>query len=230
MMSEKTRKILHKHHRDGERFAQMMIDGFSNRFGDEFWQLWQQWMEPVQGSKPVLLDLGSGPGMFLNAIKAQYPNICAYGIEVAEYMLDATVPLSEGCKIIEADLHDPHLPFADNSVDVVFASVVIHEMEQPVKALQEIFRCLKPGGRFFIIDWVRAPLETYLHAQTDPVSVFDGSMDQEALSDLFVHFIEHNRFSCDDLIYLLKQCHYQVIYSDVMREGRMAHVIAEKAE
>jgi ubiquinone/menaquinone biosynthesis C-methylase UbiE len=229
-MSEKTREILHKHHRDGEHFAQIMIEGFSNRFGEDFWSFWQQWMEPVQGNKPVLLDLGCGPGMFLNAIKAQYPTIRAYGIEVAEYMLDAMVSLSDGCEIIEADLHDPHLPFADASVDVVFASVVIHEMEQPVKALQEIYRCLKPGGRFFIIDWVRAPLETYLNAQTDPVTVFDGSMDNAALSDLFVHFIEHNRFSCDDLIYLLKQCHYKVIFSEVMREGRMAHLIAEKAE
>ncbi len=227
-MKDKTREILNKHHRDGKHFAQIMIGGFSNRFGDDFWQLWKQWMEPAQGERPIMVDLGCGPGMFLNAITTEYPNAKAIGIEVAEYMLEASVPLNDGCKIIEADLHDPHLPFDDSSVDIAFASVVIHEMEQPVKALQEIYRCLKPGGRFFIIDWVRAPLETYLHAQTDPATVFDGSMDSEALSDLFVHFIEHNRFSCDDLIYLLNQCHFDVIYSDVMREGRMAHLIVEK--
>lgn len=228
-MTDKTREMLNKHHRDGEAFAQMMIDGFSRRFGEEFWSLWKEWLEPVQSNTPTIVDLGTGPGMFLNAVKEQYPAAEAVGVEIAEYMLDAAVSLNDGCRIIEADLHDPHLPFVEGSVDVVFASVVIHEMDQPVKALQEVFRILKPGGRLFIIDWVRAPLETYLAAQLDdPTTVFNGEKDSEALSDLFVHFIEHNRFSCDDLNYLLNQCQYQVIYSDVMKEGRMAHLIAEK--
>ena len=227
-MSDKTREMLNRHHRDGARFAQMMIDGFANRFGDAFWELWQEWMEPVQSDSPMIVDLGTGPGMFLNAIKQLYPQARATGIEIAEYMLDASVELSEGCEIIEADLHNPHLPFADGSVDAVFASVVIHEMDQPVKALQEVHRILKPGGRLFIIDWVRAPLETYLHAQTDPTTVFNGEKDSEALADLFVHFIEHNRFSREDLIYLTQQCGYSLLYSNLMREGRMAHLIVEK--
>lgn len=54
-----------------------------------------------------------------------------------------------------ADLHAPHidikadicnLPFADNSFDVVFCNHVLEHITDDKKAMQELFRVLKPGG------------------------------------------------------------------------------------
>jgi hypothetical protein len=50
----------------------------------------------------------------------------------------------------------------------------------------------------------------------------------EELDDLFTHFIEHNRFSREDLIYMLNMCGFSVLHSRIMREGRYAHIVAEK--
>jgi SAM-dependent methyltransferase len=45
-----------------------------------------------------------------------------------------------------------HLPFDDNSFDAVFTNGSLHEWAEPQAALDEIWRVLKPGGRYFISD------------------------------------------------------------------------------
>jgi len=231
IMSERlqqTQAILARHHRDGERFAEMMKRSFAERFNDDFWAEWARWIVPVYSAQPVVLDLGAGPGMFVGALAERSPGIRAIGIECAPYMLEAAIDLPPGCEILTEDLHDPQLPLQDNSVDAAMASVVLHEMSQPLRTLQEMQRCLKPGGRLYILDWVRAPLETYIRAQTEEARVFDRSTPLAELEDLFIHFIEHNRFSREDLIYMLNMCGFAVLHSRIMKEGRFAHIVAEK--
>jgi len=226
----KTQAMLARHHRDGERFAEMMKQGFANRFNEEFWAEWDHWIAPVYSEQPVVLDLGAGPGMFVKAVAEHTPGLRAIGVECAPYMLEAAVELPAGAEIITEDLHDPHLPLENDSVDAVMASVVLHEMSQPLRTLQEVQRCLKSGGRLYILDWVRAPLETYIHAQTEEARVFDRETPVEELEDLFTHFIEHNRFCRDDLIYMLNMCGFAVIHSRIMKEGRYAQIVAEKRD
>jgi len=225
---QQTQAMLAKHHRDGERFAEMMKQGFAERFNDDFWAEWAKWIEPVYSAEPLVLDLGAGPGMFVKALAGRTPGLRAVGVECAPYMLAAQEPLPEGSEIIAEDLHDPHLPLADGSVDAAMASVVLHEMSQPLRTLQEMQRCLKPGGRLYILDWVRAPLEVYIRAQTDEARVFGRDTPVDELDDLFTHFIEHNRFSREDLIYMLNMSGFAVLHSRIMREGRYAHIVAEK--
>lgn len=224
-----TRQMLAKHHRDGEAFAELMKETYTNRFNDEFWEMWAEKIEPALPENPTVLDLGTGPGLFLKSLVERYPNGRAIGVECAEYMINAAKGLPENAEILMSDLHDPHLPLDDNSVDAVVASVVIHEMNQPVRALQEVFRCLKPGGRFYILDWVRTPLTQYLEAETEVETVFDQNTSVDTIDDLFVHFIEHNRFTADDLEYLLKQTGYTIFEKTLLKDGRHARLIAGKA-
>jgi len=221
-----TQDMLAKHHRDGAAFAQMMKDTFDGRFNEDFWAMWEQNIEPALSDVPVVLDLGTGPGLLLKAVVERYPQARAIGVECADYMLDAADDLPEGCEIIAADLHDPHLPLEDGSVDAAVASVVLHEMHQPVRALQEVARCLKPGGRLYVLDWVRAPLAQYL--EDTELDVFAADTPVEALEDLFIHFIEHNRFSADDLVFLLENTGFRVLETAALKDGRQARIIAEK--
>jgi len=48
------------------------------------------------------------------------------------------------------------LPFADASFDAVVETLVFCSIPDPQRALAEIARVLKPGGRFYSIDHVRA--------------------------------------------------------------------------
>ena len=222
----RTQQMLAKHHRDGEAFARLMIETFDSRFNDEFWSLWKEKLAPALADGGAVVDLGTGPGMFLRALLQHHPDIQAYGVECAPYMLDAVDKLPHNAHIITADLHDPHLPLEDCSVDVAVASVVLHEMHQPVKTLKEIQRSLKPGGLFYILDWVRAPLEVYL--QNNELDVFASETSAEQLEDLFVHFIEHNRFSREDLEFMLQRCGFAFNESTSLLSGRQARILARK--
>jgi len=224
---QQTKDMLAKHHKDGEAFVQLMKDTYAGRFNDDFWALWDSRIAPMFGESPVVLDLGTGPGTFLRDVVARHPNARAVGVECAEYMLQAANNgLPKGCEIIAADLHDPHLPLDDNSVDAVVASVVLHEMHQPVRTLQEMQRCLKPGGIFYVMDWVRAPLQQYL--ADSELAVFDRQTPVDELEDLFIHFIEHNRFSIDDLKFMLENTGFNVLEKTPLRNGQMARLLAEK--
>lgn len=56
------------------------------------------------------------------------------------------------------------MPFADNDFDLVHTSVALHEMEseQLRKILKEVYRVLKPGGVFTLVDF---------HNPTNPLFV-----------------------------------------------------------
>jgi len=228
-MSEKikqTQSMLAKHHGNGKEFAQLMEESYAGRFNEQFWQRWEKDIYPSLPEAPVVVDLGTGPATFIKHLVSKYPAIKAYGVECAPYMLEAVGELPQNAKVIEADLQDPHLPFDDDSVDAAIASVVVHEMHQPVRMFREIFRILKPAARFYIYDWVRVPLQNYLQfMDRDP---FDKTMPLEALEDLFVHFIEHNRFSLDDLVFMLKNTGFNIINSALQNDGQHAWLLVEK--
>jgi ubiquinone/menaquinone biosynthesis C-methylase UbiE len=69
------------------------------------------------------------------------------------------------------------LPFADNKFDAVFTNGSLHEWENPVKAFNEIWRVLKPGGRYFISD-LRRDISFFMLAMlwlgTKPASMRSG--------------------------------------------------------
>jgi len=222
-----TQEMLAKHHRHGSQFAELMKSNYSNRFNQEFWTLWDNKISPNFSDSPLVLDLGTGPGSFLVELGQRYPKVRSIGIECADYMLQAMEKLPDGSEIITADLHDPALSIKDNSVDAVVASAVIHEMIQPIKTFNEMFRCLKPGGLFYILDWVRVPLQQYLEEDGED-NIFGADTDSDKLQDLFQHFIEHNRFTSDDLFYMLQQVGFDIKFSESLHNGRQVRILVCK--
>ena len=51
--------------------------------------------------------------------------------------------------------HAEELPFADHSFDMVIAAFVFCTVADPVRALCEVHRVLKPGGQFKLLEHVR---------------------------------------------------------------------------
>lgn len=60
---------------------------------------------------------------------------------------------------IVGDIHK--MPFADNSLDAVICMAVLEHVENPIQAVSEIHRVLKPGGYCFIY----VPFLFYYHAE-----------------------------------------------------------------
>lgn len=62
--------------------------------------------------------------------------------------------LKKQCQFIERDLNQLPLPFADASLDAVYHIQAFSYSKDLQKLLSDIYRTLKPGGRFACLDWM----------------------------------------------------------------------------
>ncbi len=91
-----------------------------------------------------LLDIGSAYGTFLKTASAQY--YCV-GLEISRYAA-STAWEKYLAKTILGNIEQS--PFLSDQFDAVTMWDVIEHLRQPVRALQEVHRLLKPGGYCFI--------------------------------------------------------------------------------
>lgn len=121
-----------------------------------------------QGKGEKVLDIGCGDGAFLK--RAAQIGWEAWGVEP-----DAKAAASlSGFKVLQGSL--PNIPLPDASFDYITLSHVIEHLHDPVAALKEIHRLLKPGGqvwiatpnieslahRLFSTNWIAIQLPTHL--------------------------------------------------------------------
>jgi SAM-dependent methyltransferase len=92
-----------------------------------------------------LLDLGCGSGAFLDTMKQLGWE--THGVEVSPKA--AQVAVSKGHQVV-VGLADEPLGYADDSFDLVYMSHTLEHTFSPTKALANIRRVLKPGGRLVL--------------------------------------------------------------------------------
>ena len=115
----------------------------------------------------AILDIGCGAGVdTLIAALMVGPSGSVRGIDLVPEMLDRA---KENARLVGAEnvtfteASGEELPFPDHSFDVVISNGVFNLVIDKVKALNEVYRVLKPGGRFMLADQVLAgelPKET----------------------------------------------------------------------
>lgn len=96
-----------------------------------------------------VLDLGCGAGFYAAELLDRGAEVV--GVEgSAELVAHAKERVGERA---ELRLHDLELPLdfaADASFDLVLSALVIHHLRDRAALLAEVFRVLKPGGRFLV--------------------------------------------------------------------------------
>ena len=56
-----------------------------------------------------------------------------------------------------------NLPFPDNSFDSIYCAFVWRNINEPKKGMDEVYRVLRPGGKFILLDMTR-PKNKFLKA------------------------------------------------------------------
>ncbi len=104
------------------------------------------------GTGDRLIDIGCGTGVLLEQVLARWPSVRAAGTDLSGQMLAiAQRRLGDRIPLVRSDVD--YLPFATHSFDVAVSSSSLHYWPDPRRALAEIARVLRPGGRLVLTDW-----------------------------------------------------------------------------
>jgi len=136
------------------------------KFGLEFYSLAAKSAGVKEGDK--VLDAGCGTGTLALMLKKQVGNNgLVAGIDVSSGMLkQAKIKSDKENLLIDFRVASiEKIPFSDNFFDLVTSTWVVHQLSLPLKkkGLKEIFRVLRPGGHFLLVD---------LHRITNPWRAF----------------------------------------------------------
>jgi ubiquinone/menaquinone biosynthesis C-methylase UbiE len=101
----------------------------------------------------TILEIGFGNGKFFDKLFSKANNLKITGLDFSETMFKEAQQnnqsgIADGKLKLQLGSSD-NLPFADNSFDKVFCINVVYFWDEPQKHLQEVYRVLKPGGKFY---------------------------------------------------------------------------------
>ena len=127
--------------------------------------LWQNQTPPV-GAK--VIELGCGPGFYSRRLAGRFPQIVVTGVDRSENQVRAARQRAAAHQVGNCAFDRVNamaLPSAEASFDNLIASRILTVLPDHDRAVAEMFRVLKPGGRCFIAEprhafWASIPLTT----------------------------------------------------------------------
>jgi ubiquinone/menaquinone biosynthesis C-methylase UbiE len=93
-------------------------------------------------------DLGCGSGVFSSALHDR--GYECVGLDLSSKLLELACLKYPHTEFVEGDVEA--LPFASASLDGVLLSGLVHHLPDPACCAGEVFRVLRPGGRFVAFD------------------------------------------------------------------------------
>lgn len=115
---------------------------------------WQAIRQYLAGYSGAALDIGAGRGIASYSLALEGFSVTALEPDTSDLVgAGAIHSLADEAKLAINVVQEfsERLPFSDASFDVVFARAVLHHTSNLEQACQEIFRVLKPGGRFIAV-------------------------------------------------------------------------------
>ncbi|WP_408895213.1 class I SAM-dependent methyltransferase [Paenibacillus taichungensis] len=135
------------------------LDKEINRLGAQVELFWEQELKHYieYGLKDGMnvVELGSGPGFVTGKLLDYFPKLHVTALEIDSILVDyANNYLSNkhhsNYTVIEGSILETRLP--DNTFDFAITRLVLEHLSDPIGAIKETLRILKPGGRAIFID------------------------------------------------------------------------------
>lgn len=96
-----------------------------------------------------LLDVGCGSGVTVGHLRDRH-GCRARGVDISARLIAEGRERDPALQLMQAPAEA--LPMADETLDGIFCECVLSLLEEPVRALREFHRALRPGGRLVLSD------------------------------------------------------------------------------
>src|SRR5882762_8115613 len=122
---------------EGERLAELATSGLA------------------RASEALAIDVACGPGTFTRPLASRVRR--AVGVDLTPAMIEkaraeAARAGITNIEFVRGDIYA--LPFADGLASIVACGYAFHHMQEPARALGEMARVLRRGGRAAIVDFI----------------------------------------------------------------------------
>ena len=151
-----------------------------------------------------ILDIGCGGGGNLSRFLRRFPNSTVNGVDYSTTAVELSKKnnvkeIERGrCKILLGDVQ--RLPFDSNLFDIVTAFETIYYWNDIEKSFQEVFRILKPNGKFTIVNGADAEggwtwdsyidgMRTYTPSELEKILIQSGFNNVQILRKEDYHFV-----------------------------------------
>lgn len=93
-----------------------------------------------------ILEIGCGGGGMAKALKFYRRDLLLYACDVSKTAIVFAKKDPQGVHFVNANAY--RLPYKNNSLDAVVLFDVLEHVDNPLRAIRELYRVLKPGGVF----------------------------------------------------------------------------------
>jgi demethylmenaquinone methyltransferase/2-methoxy-6-polyprenyl-1,4-benzoquinol methylase len=172
-----------------------------------FFRKWRK--EALSGLSGKVLEIGVGSGRNL---KYYHSNALVTGIDNSEGMLEKAREKAKEMKNVNLLLMDAeNLEFPDNSFDYVITTFVLCTIPDPVKALKEMRRVLKPSGELISLE--------HMHSSNPIIDLFEHLIDPFLFFLLGDHTTRHTARNIEEAGFKIKEAK-KLAFKDVFRKIR----------
>jgi ubiquinone/menaquinone biosynthesis C-methylase UbiE len=117
----------------------------------------------------TVLDLGCGTGRFSEDLAVRF-NAQVIGIDPSKKMLEQALKKRRDSRVSYQLGRAEAIPLQDNSVDLIFISMVFHHFDDPSLAARECGRVLRNQGTLFLRAGTREHILSYPYVEYFPES------------------------------------------------------------
>src|SRR5258706_1601308 len=139
--------------------------------GPEFLELWMNVVVSHVSDQTIktILDLGCGTGRFTEALRARF-DADVMGIDPSKKMLEQARGKQLDDRIRYESGRGESIPLPDNSIDLIFMSMIFHHLDDPALAAHECRRVLRDEGTLFVRTGIHERISSYPYVDFFPTS------------------------------------------------------------
>lgn len=142
------------HSKEGSVHMAINYDGVFSQ--DGYYQQVKEISEHIANQQLNVLELGCGKGFNSTYLAKAFPSSRFLGIDITERHLRYAKKKAKTIENLNFQKGDFHfLELKDASIDLVFELEAVCHTDKPEVVLAEVFRVLKPGGKFILYEGFR---------------------------------------------------------------------------